>query len=95
MKKKLSSEVQILLVIFFAMVSLATISAFVGGTVQPQGVYAQAIPTPTPKTITITDETLQAFGLPLNPVHLADSSSFNLQVIKNTNVITRIAQEAI
>lgn len=89
MKRKLSSEVQILFVVLFAALTLAAISAFVGGTIQPQGVYAQAVPTATPKSITITDEALQAFGLPLNPVHLADDSSkFNVQVVKNTNVIT-------
>ena len=68
MKKKLSSEVQILLVVCFAVVTLVAISAFVGGTIQPQGVYAQAIPTSTPKSIIITDETLKALGLPLNPI---------------------------
>ncbi len=88
MKKKLSSEIQILLVVFFAAIALVAISVFVGGTVQPQGVYAQAVPTSTPKSITLTDETLRALGLSPNPIIAADSPSFNLEVVKSTNVVT-------
>ena len=88
MNIKIRSEFQILFVVLFATITLAAISAFVGGTIQPQGVYAQAVPTATPKSITITDETLKAFGLPLNPIVIANAPRFDLEVVKQTNVVT-------
>lgn len=85
MQRKIRAEIQLILVLVLATISMGALSLVLSRAVPS---LAQGPATPTPPKLILTKEDLAAFGILPDSLEAAATRSFDLEVVKSTDVVS-------